>query len=736
MKKTVALLLALLLLLGTFAGCAGTPEPTTEEDSTLSAAEAEKAWLRENLPKMDGSTSLIPLEAGVRSALFGIPFEEARTAVDHSTTWMAFYNLTEGEADLIFSCPLSDAQRQLLAEQNVTLAEVPVAMEAFVFAVNADNPVDTLTQQQLKDIYAGKITNWAQLGGNDEEIVAYQRNADSGSQNYMIDFMGDTPLADPPSERVQHSMGGLMDAIAVNDNASNAIGYSVYAYAADMYQNSDLVKFVKVDGVAPDRSTIASGEYPLLGYNYAMYLDDLPEDAAARRMVDYILSDEGQRAVADAGYVAVREIGYDYTPKKGALYTALGKGGPAPEAPDAWECVLNEGEALELGKNEEVTFLADQTLQAEVNAFIAEERARLQPEVDALLAAKPALQGQELLRCCVSARNGYLSAAVFLEYWSVVHCFPAVSAATWDLRTGRRLDTADLFFDGVEIGNVLSLYVSDYVQKSDQQAGSIEYVYDIQGSLTALPETGWCVTADGIYFDMSLPFFPQGAYVPFDGLPLGTFAPETAYDMRADLTFPAPGETDGENVLAANLRFVAREDHLNYLYLDADEAGEFPCISIALLDEDACPAAKAINRDVTAWAERYFSRSVLEEYVRSTSENAADDVYVDFYGFSVWEVPGRYVFFRPNGPWLYGQDEYPYRETRIYDLQTGALLDWTALLKDGWQDHASVWSEAGSVQPADTVGMKLEYIGSSQGRFYIILIGGVTLYVPFEYVNF
>ncbi len=65
--------------------------------------------------------------------------------------------------------------------------------------VNAKNPVDALSQQQIKDIYSGKITNWKQVGGSDEPIVAYQRNTDSGSQNYMIDFMGETPLMDAPT---------------------------------------------------------------------------------------------------------------------------------------------------------------------------------------------------------------------------------------------------------------------------------------------------------------------------------------------------------------------------------------------------------------------------------------------------------------------------------------------------------------------------------------------------------
>lgn len=116
----------------------------------------------------------------------------------HSTTYGSFQNLLEGTCDVILSTPLSAEQEQAAREAGVTLELTPIAREAFVFAVNAKNPVTGLTQQQLKDIYAGKITSWKAVGGADRPIIAYQRNADSGSQNYMTAFMGDTPLIKPP----------------------------------------------------------------------------------------------------------------------------------------------------------------------------------------------------------------------------------------------------------------------------------------------------------------------------------------------------------------------------------------------------------------------------------------------------------------------------------------------------------------------------------------------------------
>ena len=165
-ERIIAVLLALALLL---CGCTpqreeisqpessesnfveSTPEQSAPEQSAPEVSE-EIAFLRENFPRIDGSTSLIPLEAGVRAAIFGKSIEQAEKDVAHTTTWGSFKNLLEGKADLIFSTPISDEQQEMADEAGVKLEQVPVVKEAFVFVVNAKNPVDALSQKQIKDI--------------------------------------------------------------------------------------------------------------------------------------------------------------------------------------------------------------------------------------------------------------------------------------------------------------------------------------------------------------------------------------------------------------------------------------------------------------------------------------------------------------------------------------------------------------------------------------------------------
>ena len=148
MKRLFCLFLTLTLILGLFSGCNTPPSPestpttapcvpetvippdTTPPDETTVPPETEipaLEKLRNNLPRMDGSTSLIPLEAGIRAALFGISIEEATKDVRHTSSWSSFYNLLDGTVDLIFSVPLSAEQQALAEEQGAGISAIPIA---------------------------------------------------------------------------------------------------------------------------------------------------------------------------------------------------------------------------------------------------------------------------------------------------------------------------------------------------------------------------------------------------------------------------------------------------------------------------------------------------------------------------------------------------------------------------------------------------------------------------------
>ncbi len=403
------------------------------------------------LPRMDGSTSAIPLEIGLKSGFLGIPYGQAKEMVSHTTTHDSFKRLINGEVDLIFSVPISEEQQKMADEAGVTLFMEPVAREGFVFVVNEDNPVDSLTSEQLRKIYSGEITNWSQVGGNDEPILPYQRNTDSGSQNYMTDFMGDTTLLPPKTELVQGMMMSLMDAIAIYDNSTGAIGYSVYSYAAQMYANANKVKFIAVDGVKPSKAAMADESYPLLSCTYIIYTDKSPK--SARKFAEKALSDEGQRYVLESGYLPVNGM---EVPEKYLPYEAVGTGEPKPvdfTPPREYSVhyLWNESYKKRNGYYE-LDFLKDEGLQARINgdirAAMDELRNHYKPEYADTV---------DCISLKMSCRNGYLSLILGYSddsagtnvYMETVLAYHHAETLTYDLIEGKKIERfSDLFFEG------------------------------------------------------------------------------------------------------------------------------------------------------------------------------------------------------------------------------------------------------------------------------------------------
>ena len=721
-ERILAVLLALVMLL---CGCTpqreeisqpessesnfveSTPEQSAPEQSAPEVSE-EIAFLRENFPRIDGSTSLIPLEAGVRAAIFGKSFDEAQKDVVHSTTWGSFKRLLSGDADIIFSTPISAEQQKMADEAGIKLEQVPVVKEAFVFVVNAKNPVDALTRQQIKDIYSGKITNWKQVGGSDEPIIAYQRNTDSGSQNYMIDFMGETPLMDAPTELRPGSMGGLMDVIAPNDGSLGSIGYSVYAYAADMYGTGDNIKFIKVDGVAPTKETIISGEYPLNSYNYAIFRADEPEEGAVRRLAEWMTSYDGQLAAAKAGYATVENIGFDYSQSALKKYEAKGTGIAYPGSVPPYEYDIEfkkereyEGkkyfrysDAYTFEQRENGTynagFICDKELRREVENFVNEvvktvsaDEENMQNFIDksaSLLVDDPERYGYGIritpngLIAKAEIKNGYLSVYVGLSYCVDVQAgydrYYRSETAVWDMISGKRLAPEELFYDGVDIAEVINEYLGVETQREeDMFIGS----YRMKADFAGLTESGWHLTADAIYFDNDNPYFAYGYKFSLADLPddvMITKQPR-AVGTRARMI----EESKRFRVINTTTHGVKSDDDF---------------CTYELLYEDSYPGAKKINEFIENYVKENFTREKVKEYFAGKNVDIDNiyDVYFELGGtdFYTTDLGGKYINFytgelvairmdKIDGSYVESKFTYPYSCDVYFDPQTGEQID-------------------------------------------------------------
>lgn len=260
-------------------------------DTAIVQLEGEK--LTGELPVLDGAAALLPVYSAFFHALYpedAWAFDGERYAPDskmqYRNTRGAYQALVDGEADLIFCAAPSREQLDYAAQKGVELELTPIGLEAFVFFVNENNPVSGLSQAQLRDVYAGEITNWKELGGPDRLICALQRNAGSGSQTRFLAFMAGRPTAHGPLAFLGAS-----------------VGFS-FRYYVDGIVRAEGVKLLAVDGVYPGREEIRAGDYPLTSPFYAVSRKGETNPNVAK-LLDFIRSPAGREIVERSGYVAV-----------------------------------------------------------------------------------------------------------------------------------------------------------------------------------------------------------------------------------------------------------------------------------------------------------------------------------------------------------------------------------------------------------------------------------------------
>lgn len=302
-KKWLCLALALLMAVSVTACGNGKTDsgPVSSEQTAPSLQLTAK-----ELPVIDGALALAPYYEAMTARLLGIDIEEARKLVLCNNTPAAYQNLTDGTVDMIFCALPSDEQVETAKKAGVEFEYHTILNGGFVFFVNKDNPVKSLTKEQLQGIYRGEITNWNQVGGEDLEIIPYQRNEGSGSQTGLYRFLlPKSEVMKAPTELAIGEMGEIIDAVAHYDNAKGAIGYSYYYYVSSMHY-TDQIKLLGVDGVVPSDGTISDGSYPMINQSQIVIRNDTPADSVVRKIIAWVQSEEGAQLAEENGYVANR----------------------------------------------------------------------------------------------------------------------------------------------------------------------------------------------------------------------------------------------------------------------------------------------------------------------------------------------------------------------------------------------------------------------------------------------
>ncbi|WP_370551421.1 phosphate ABC transporter substrate-binding protein [Collinsella sp. D33t1_170424_A12] len=183
-------------------------------------------------------------------------------------------------------------------EQDLGLTTIPIAHDGIAVIVNPDNPVQNLSVDQLRAIYAGEVTNWSEVGGEDLPIQLVNRDEASGTREAFKSIIMDGT----PFDRRAAVLSGTGQVRDVVSRTRGAIGYISMGFVESKYAQTQ-VRAISVNHVEPSEKTVASGGYPISRDLY-FFTKGEPSDEA-QGYIEYVLSDEMDDQIREAGFIPV-----------------------------------------------------------------------------------------------------------------------------------------------------------------------------------------------------------------------------------------------------------------------------------------------------------------------------------------------------------------------------------------------------------------------------------------------
>jgi len=208
----------------------------------------------------------------------------------------AFRDVQNGVADI------AGTSRYLIPnELDETGVELlPVAWDALAIIVHKDNPVESISLDQAKAIYTGKIRNWSKLGGADQKIEVFaHKNKISGNGHTLRDLLFSNVDKNIKASRVFDSSETLEQALSEYPNAIAITGVS----SARLQD----VKIVALDGVTPSVDSIKTGQYSLYRPLFLSYDPDSPNIESVKDFIQFVQSKSGRDLMRSNGIVPYRE---------------------------------------------------------------------------------------------------------------------------------------------------------------------------------------------------------------------------------------------------------------------------------------------------------------------------------------------------------------------------------------------------------------------------------------------
>lgn len=292
MKKLIAGL-CILAMAFSMTACSGS-STTDENAGNGTTTEAEGTEGTTGTVSVVGSTTVQPVAQSIADEFASVE-PGISVEVQGVGSSAGIKAAIDGTADI------GASSRELKEEEKSTgITEHVLAYDGIAVVVNKENPVKDLDSETVKKIFEGEITNWSEVGGNDEDIIVISRESGSGTRDAFEEMMELTEEVDGatvPTLRedalICEGNGSVKASVA---SKTNAIAYLSLGYI------DDTMNTVSIDGVVPSVETVKSGEYKISRPLLLVTKGEISE--AAQKYLDYCL-DEGQTIVSES-YISIK----------------------------------------------------------------------------------------------------------------------------------------------------------------------------------------------------------------------------------------------------------------------------------------------------------------------------------------------------------------------------------------------------------------------------------------------
>lgn len=288
--KVLLSIVAITMVTGVFAGCASNKEATKTPSS-------QKEEITGSMTAA-GSTALQPL-AEAASKAFIEKNPKVSVSIQGGGSGTGLKLVSEGTAEIGNSDVT--AESKLDAAKAKELVDHKVCAIGFAVVVNKDVKVDSLTKEQIQKIFAGEVTNWKDLGGDDEAINVVNRTKSSGTRATFKDIIMGSKDEKDGLGTTQDSNGAVQKALA---STKGSISYLALSYVNDDVKKD--LNIVKIDGVEASKENITTGKYSFWSYEH-MYTKGEAK-GAAKAFIDYMISNDNKSVVEKLGYIPMGDI--------------------------------------------------------------------------------------------------------------------------------------------------------------------------------------------------------------------------------------------------------------------------------------------------------------------------------------------------------------------------------------------------------------------------------------------